>query len=906
MDEKRPLTFEHLQGDEATETIDFTALFPKDLTFTGSFDFKSNRLKSFSKLLNAIPIPAFLVDEEFSVAFANSACGAIGAEGREACWSELESLIPHPPELRVVKTILKDVFSSRKPQVAEATVQIPKGLMWGRIHFRSIRMGKERFILVLVEDLTLEKQQIALNRQHRKELLTARNELEKRVEERTGELSAANTRLQKEISERKRVEGELRTAHNQLEQRVEDRTAELKASNDRLVVEMAHREEAERALKTSEDKFRTIFQHSLDVIVVINGNDGTIISANDAIRDILGYDIGGVVGKHISILYPDDGDPSPAMSLDGMRPHGAVFEAQRIVRGDGSIIPMDLTATIIPWVGSTAILATFRDAGDRESALEALRESEERYRTLFDQASNAIFLENDRGEILDTNRAATSLTGYGSREILAKRMSDLCVSCDASFGCDSNGLLPCDGPIEMLALHRDGTRIPIEVNRAPLRTGGQTLYLSIVLDITDRKKAERLTLAQRDLSTRLNAASNLNDALQLCVDTALQVSSMDSAGIYLASGNSGMDLAAHRGLSAEFVAKASHLNPEWPQTRSIMEGQSIYSNYSQVGLDLPTFDETEAFQATAVIPILHENEVLACFTIASRTMDDVPLTTRNALEAITAQMGSAIARLKAEAALREAHQGLEARVAQRTEELVEANTRLEQEIAHRRLAEERIRRSLQEKEALLQEVHHRVKNNLQIISSLLALQRTHVRDEQTLGILKDSQSRIRSMAFIHEHLYQSQDLARIDFSEYIKDLIGALLQSYSETGARVSLELKVDSVFLGVGTALPCGLIINELVSNCLKHAFPEGREGEIRVELFRIGPHGYELTVADNGTGLPEGLDYRKSNSLGLRLVTNLTELQLHGSLDVSRAAGTEIKIVFQDREQIRIRGQQ
>lgn len=907
MDEDRPLTFEHLQGDEVTETIDFNALFPRDLTFTGSFDLKNARLRSFSKLLNSIPIPAFLIDKEFSVAFSNSAGGAANGDKEAVDSGDLDALFPHPHETVAVRTIVEDVFSSRKPQVTEVTIRIREESLWGRIHFRSIRMGRDRFIMLLVEDLTPEKRQILLNRQHREELLKTRDELEKSVRERTAELIAANEKLQAEIVERRRFEEDLRKARDELEHRVDERTAELKASNERLVVEILHRREAEKALKKSEEQFRTIFEHSLDVIVLINGSDGTIMGANEAIKDVLFHETADVVGKHVSILYPEDSESSPKGSLEGLRPLGAVFEAQGVLRADGTVIPMDLTATTIPWAGNTAILATFRDVSDRERVVEALRESEERYRTLFDQAINGIFLENEQGEILDANHAALNLIGYTSEEITTTKMRDFCLPNDTDMTCDTPDLPSHSGPVEMFALHRDGSRIPVEIRRRVLpKTDKHTLILSIVSDITDRKRAERLTIVQRDLSTRLSAASNLNDALQLCVDTALQVSKMDAAGIFLSNSDDSMDLSAYRGLSDDFVAKESHIEPHWPQTRLIMKGKPIYSNYTQKGLDLPAFNRNNAFRAVAVIPILHESRVIACFTIASRTMAEVSESTRNALEAITVQIGSAIARLKAEDALREAHQELEVRVDQRTQELLEANKRLEQEITQRKLAQEGMRRSLKEKDALLQEVHHRVKNNLQIISSLLALQRTHVQDDRTLGALKDSQSRIRSMAFIHEHLYQSKDLSRIDFVEYIKDLIGALLQSYSETGARVSLKLEVEPVFLGVGTALPCGLIINELVSNCLKHAFSDGRNGEIRISLSSVRPHGYRLVVSDDGMGLPKNVNYRKSDSLGLRLVTNLTELQLHGSLEVDTGQGTNVAIEFQDRDQVKIGGQQ
>ena len=241
----------------------------------------------------------------------------------------------------------------------------------------------------------------------------------------------------------------------------------------------------------------------------------------------------------------------------------------------------------------------------------------------------------------------------------------------------------------------------------------------------------------------MSAVSNIDEALHLFVDTALDVSKMDAAGIFLAAGNSGFDLEALRGLTKEHPVRGYHLAPESPQTRRIMEGRPIYSGGGRECPSFSPFDRNEAFRAMAAIPIHHEGKIVACFVTASRTMKEVSRSGRNELEAITAQMGSAIARLKAEAALREAHQELEIRVDMRTKELLDANRRLEQEIAQRKTAEDHIRKSLKEKEALLQEVHHRVKNNLQIISSLLALQAANVQDEKTLGVLKDSRSRIR-------------------------------------------------------------------------------------------------------------------------------------------------------------------
>jgi PAS domain S-box-containing protein len=204
---------------------------------------------------------------------------------------------------------------------------------------------------------------------------------------------------------------------------------------------------------------------------------------------------------------------------------------------------------------------------------------------------------------------------------------------------------------------------------------------------------------------------------------------------------------------------------------------------------------------------------------------------------------------------------------------------------------ENLKQSLEEKEILLQEIHHRVKNNIQVISSLLQLQSHNVKDEKYKEMLKESRDRIRSMALVHEKLYQSENLANIDFNEYIKDLARNLRRSYGAT--RIALNVECD-VSLGIDTAIPCGLIINELVSNSLKHAFPGNREGEIRI-VFHSLSGGIELIVCDNGVGLPDGMDFRNTESLGLHLVTILAEGQLGGEISLDKSKGTAFRITFQ-----------
>ena len=216
-----------------------------------------------------------------------------------------------------------------------------------------------------------------------------------------------------------------------------------------------------------------------------------------------------------------------------------------------------------------------------------------------------------------------------------------------------------------------------------------------------------------------------------------------------------------------------------------------------------------------------------------------------------------------------------------------------EDITERKKDEEFIRASLREKEVLLREIHHRVKNNLQIITSLLRLQSSRVEDDAIQDMFKTAQSRIRTMALIHEKLYQSQDLSKIDLSQYIRNLSIHLLNIYRTDPEKVSLNIEIGDVFLDINTAIPCGLIINELVSNSLKYAFPGKRSGEIQVKLDNDKKGKQTLMVADNGVGLPEELTVESTDTLGLQLVNDLTK-QIQGRLTVERKKGTIFKIVF------------
>lgn len=224
--------------------------------------------------------------------------------------------------------------------------------------------------------------------------------------------------------------------------------------------------------------------------------------------------------------------------------------------------------------------------------------------------------------------------------------------------------------------------------------------------------------------------------------------------------------------------------------------------------------------------------------------------------------------------------------------LMRLNRDLQYSLEEQKKAEEKIKASLLEKETMLMEIYHRVKNNMQLISSLLGLQSSYLQDEKAREVLQNSIDRVKTMADIHNLLYHAADLARIDLGSFIRDLTGRLQQSYYAAESPVDVHVDASDVSLTIEMAIPCGLILNELVSNALKHAFPEGKGGEINITM-RLEDNQVALTVQDNGMGLPDAVDFQNTQSLGLELV-NLLVGQLNGTISLEVDGGTTFTIIF------------
>ena len=220
------------------------------------------------------------------------------------------------------------------------------------------------------------------------------------------------------------------------------------------------------------------------------------------------------------------------------------------------------------------------------------------------------------------------------------------------------------------------------------------------------------------------------------------------------------------------------------------------------------------------------------------------------------------------------------------------------DITARKTAEAQIRSSLQEKELLLKEVHHRVKNNLHIISNLLDLQSDQITDERMLSVFTNSQNRIQAMALVHEQLYQAEDLGKVEFGDYIYRLVNNLMFSYGDRMHSIHPIVEAEPILINIETAIPCGLLLNELVTNSFKHAFPDGEGGEVHIQLYRDPNQLLNLKIWDNGVGLPPELEWQNSTSLGLKLVKILAK-QLKAVISFDRleaGAGTSVRVTFSE----------
>lgn len=454
-------------------------------------------------------------------------------------------------------------------------------------------------------------------------------------------------------------------------------------------------------------------------------------------------------------------------------------------------------------------------------------------------AEDGILILDDRQMIESFNSSAEKIFGYSAAEAVGRHIGALLIS--ESSG--AAGLTPVDirgGPAlnvlpDMVGRRRDGTRFSVQISSTNLRIGGKRRFVVVVRDLTE---SNRLELERRKAEARYRTLIE-----QLPVVTAMAALDEDIHELYV---------------SPQVEELLGFTQEQW-----LSDPVLWYHQIHPEDRDL-----------------LHQEFARGCATGGPFKAEFRALN-RN----------GSVVWIHGEARVVRDEQGRPLFIQGVAYDISETKRAEE---AMRRGAEQ-LKASLREKESLLKEIHHRVKNNLQVISSLLRLQAAGVREGSALEMFHESQNRIRSMALIHEKLYQSPDLSRVEFASYVDDLLGLLLRSYAAR-PRIELDTKIENAALSIELALPLGLILNELISNCLKHAFPGGRGGKITVELRPADANSLKLTVADDGAGFPAGVDPRSAQTLGLQLVRTLAE-QIGGRIDARAGAGAEVAISFPAR---------
>ena len=495
--------------------------------------------------------------------------------------------------------------------------------------------------------------------------------------------------------------------------------------------DITERRQVEAALRQSEASYRIVTEGSLAGVYVIQ--DGKFRYVNPMLAQAFGYTPDELIDR----LGPSDlVDPEDRDRIAGnveRRLAGEGVPSRSYFKGlckDGSVIYVETMSRQVEYQGRPAVMGTLLDVTERWLAEEALKASEEKYRTIFSAVNDGIVvIEPESGEFLEVNQRYLEMAGYDREEAAPLSLEKVC-SADSPFTVQDAEQLKRkaleEGPqlFDWWAEDRDGRRFWIEINLTLTRLGGRDRLLAVIRDISERKQAEdirrrayeelehlvaertaglqsanaqlrreieerRRTEAiirlQRDLALTLSGKMGLQETLRLCVETAITISGLDCGGVYLVDPASGdLDLAYHQGLSPEFVRQGAYYEADDLNTYLVMAGKPLYARVE----DLPgLMDEDglkEGLRSVAIIPVVHQDRVIACINVASHPYEEVPATARAALETLAAQVGSAIARVQAEEDLWRAKDDLELRVAARTAQLRQANESLEAELRVRR------------------------------------------------------------------------------------------------------------------------------------------------------------------------------------------------------------------------------
>ncbi|HEU4718588.1 MAG TPA: PAS domain S-box protein, partial [Bacteroidia bacterium] len=620
------------------------------------------------------------------------------------------------------------------------------------------------------------------------------------------------------------------TAERQLEKE-QLRLQVAEETNRRLESEIEERKRTEKELFETQKYLRLLIDSSLDMICA-SDNEGRIMEFNKAAQEAFGYTREEILGKKVTSLYSDPDQRHGVMKIL-VEGNGFFSGEVENKRKNGEIFTAFLSASALRDMNGNVIgsMGVSRDITKSKQAENELRLSEEKYRAIYSQAYIGIALiDTDSDKFLDVNQRLCDMLGYSPEELTGKTVFDLRIPGDLSR-------LPAGSEF----IRRGFERI-IDEHRYRHKNGSEVIVnVTISLVRGENRKPLYFIYVYEDLTPKRRAEE------QIRLQAAKLEAIIESSSHMIWTVDRNFRLTSFNDNQARWLKRNYNATAYigMPMTSGKMVSEENYNNFWIERLQETLEGKPQNFEVNFVTPS-GENTWREIFLN--------PIVDEN-------------------------------------ETVVEVSC-IANDITDKKRADDNLRLSLKEKEVLLKEVHHRVKNNLQVISSILNLQSSYVRDKKILEILVESQNRIKSMAFVHESLYQTKDFSNISFQEYVSNIARNLVHSYSSSDSPPELNLQLDPVKLHLDTAIPCGLIINELLSNALKYAFQPGKSGEINLVL-RQRKDRIELSISDNGKGLPDDFDFRNTESLGLQLVVSLVE-QINGKIKLDTKKGTKFTIEF------------
>jgi len=596
--------------------------------------------------------------------------------------------------------------------------------------------------------------------------------------------------------------------------------------------------QAETKRQESEAQIRQITMSAQDAIVMM-GPDQCITFWNSAAEKIFGYTASEAVGQKLHPMIASEDAQQPFKQgfqhflLTGTGPIIGKINELTALRKGGEAFPVEVSLAATSISGEWHAIGIFRDISELKQKSAAMRESEEKFHSIFEGSSDGIVLADvETKQLAVGNSALCQMLGYSPGELTQLGVSDIHPQQDLphvieQFEKQLRGEIQLAENIPVK--RKDGSILYADIKSTHINIGGKNYLLGMFRDITERKGMEH---ALHEIEARL--AISLAGAELGTWDWNLQTDRVD-------------------------------FNARWAEMRGYrMDEIEPHVSSWKKGLspdDLPDIQKklTEHFEGRtplfdAEYRVLNKTGqwiwILDRGTVIERDADGKPL----------------------------------------------RMTGVEMDIAQRKQSEQALRNNLAEKEVLMREIHHRVKNNMQVISSLLSLQAGYTSNEEAHALFKDLEMRIRSMALVHEKLYRSTDLREIDFGEYLPDLLNSILIQYPDRQGHLSVSIDVVDVILPVDKAVPCGLILSELLTNIFKHAFPDQQQGEISIAMHRQKDGMISLQVADNGVGIHVNLDEQAEKTFGLSILKMLVEHQLGGTVNMDGTKGTVFTITFKE----------